>query len=68
MNTEQPTVQVQANWDQVSRCFAIRNLNWKLVNPLQPNRVVVKCDNLAEGKFLYNLLRGAKFVALKNWL
>ena len=68
MNTENTKVEVMANWDQIDRCFAIRNLAWKIVNPMQPNRVVVKCDNLAEGKFLFNLLRGAKFVAFKNWL
>lgn len=60
---------VQGNWDQISKFFGIRALKWERVYPDKvPNRVQYICADKAEAEWLYNALRSAKCVALRNWL
>lgn len=62
---------VQGNWDQISKFFGIRALKWERIYPANStayNRVQYICADKAEAEWLYNALRSAKCVALRNWL
>jgi hypothetical protein len=68
MNTQTATIKVGGNWDQISRFYGLRSLPWKVTNPKQPNRVELSCYDLAEGKYVYEMLSNSGLVSVKNWL
>ncbi len=67
----QQTFAVQANWDQVSKYYGIRALKWERIYPANSiayNRVQCLCADKDEAVWLYNALKSAGAVALRNWL
>ena len=68
MNTQTATIKVQGNWNQIQKYFGLRSLPWKQENPRVPNRVTLVCYDMAEGKYVYEMLKNSGLVAFKNWL